>query len=291
MRGQGGVGWNRKKFPESNLHVYGTDDTLIMVYNTRGWARKRDRKNTRGRLRKNIVTRFKVPYALISDNGLQFDSKAFRKYCSDLSIKNRYSTPAYPQGNGQAEAVNKAIVNGLKKRLDDAKGKWVEELPHVLWTYQTTPRQSTGETPFSMTYGVEAVIPLETGFPTLRTSAFTSDGNDKLLKKSLDLIEEWRENAMVQLAYYQHKLKQGYDTNVKLRSLVPRDLVLRKVLGNTKNPAWGKLGPNWEGPYRVTSMAGIGAYYLEDLDEKNCTSSLDCKQPKEVLLLISAILF
>ena len=182
-------------------------------------------------------------------------------------------------------------MNGLKKRLDDVKGKWVEELPHVLWTYQTTPRQSTGETPFSMTYGVEAVIPLETGFPTLRTSAFTSDGNDKLLKKSLDLIEEWRENAMVQLACYQHKLKQGYDTNVKLRSLVPRDLVLRKVLGNTKNPAWGKLGPNWEGPYRVTSMAGIGAYYLEDLDEKNCTSSLDCKQPKEVLLLISAILF
>ena len=58
-----------------------------------------------------------------------------------------------------------------------------------------------------MTYGVEAVIPLETGFPTLRTSAFTSDGNDELLKKSLDLIEEQRENAVVRLAYYQHKLK------------------------------------------------------------------------------------
>ena len=60
---------------------------------------------------------------LISDNGLQFDSKAFRKYCYDLGIKNKYSTPAYPQGNGLAEAVNKVIVNGLKKRLDDAKGK------------------------------------------------------------------------------------------------------------------------------------------------------------------------
>ena len=56
---------------------------------------------------KNIVTRFGVPYVLISDNGLQFDSKAFRKYCSDLGIKNRYSTSSYPQGNGQAEAVNK----------------------------------------------------------------------------------------------------------------------------------------------------------------------------------------
>ena len=215
-----------------------------------------------------LVTRFGVPYALISDNGLQFDSKAFKKYCSDLGIKNRYSTPIYPQGNGQAKTINKVIVNGLKKRLDDTKGKWIEELPHVLWTYRTTPRKSTGKTPFSMTYGAEAVIPLENGFLTMRTSTFTSNGNDELLKKSLDLVEERRENAMVQLAYYQHKLKQGYDMNVKLRPLAPGDLVLRKVLGNTKNPTWGKLGPNWEGPYRITSMAGIGEYYLEDLDEK-----------------------
>ena len=156
----------------------------------------------------------------------------------------------------------------LKRYWTNAKGRWVEELPHVLWTYRTTPRKSTGETPFSMTYGVEAVIPLENGFPTMRTSTFTSDENDELLKKNLDLIEERRENAMVQLAYYQHKLKQGYDMNVKLRSLAPGDLVLRKVLGNTKNPAWEKLGPNWEGPYRITSIAGVGAYYLEDLDER-----------------------
>ena len=150
-------------------------------------------------------------------------------------------------------------MNGLKKRLDDAKGRWVEEFPHVLWTYRTTPRKSTGETPFSMTYGAEAVIPLKNGFPTMRSSAFTSDGNNELLKKNLDLIEERRGNAMVQLAYYQHKLKQDYVMNVKLRPLAPGDLVLRKVVGNTKNPAWGKLGLNWEGPYRITSVAGVGA--------------------------------
>ena len=58
-----------------------------------------------------------------------------------------------------------------------------------------------------MTYGAEAIIPLENDFPTLRSSAFSSDGNNELLKKNLDLIEERRENAMVQLAYYQYKLK------------------------------------------------------------------------------------
>ena len=148
-------------------------------------------------------------------------------------------------------------MNELKKRLDDAKGRWVKELPHVLWTYKTTPRKSTGETPFSMTYGAEAVIPLESDFPTMKSGGFTPDGNEELLKRNLDLIEEWRENARVQLAYYQHKLKQGYDLSVKLRPLAPGDLVLRKVVGNAKNPAWGKLGPNWEGPYRVTTVAGI----------------------------------
>ena len=72
---------------------------------------------------RNIVTRFGVPYTLISHNGLQFDSKAFRRYCGELGIRNGYSTPTYPQGNGQAEATNKVIVARLKKRLDDAKGK------------------------------------------------------------------------------------------------------------------------------------------------------------------------
>ena len=122
----------------------------------------------------------------------------------------------------------------------------MEELPHVFWTYRTPPRRSTWETPFSLTYGAETVIPLETGFPTLRTNSFNPSSNNELLEKCLDFIEERRESAMVQLAYYQHKLKQGYDVNIKLRPLVPGDLVLRKVLCTTKNPAWGKLGLNWE---------------------------------------------
>ena len=93
---------------------------------------------------------------------------------------------------------------------------------------------------FSMTYGAKVVLPLETSFPTLRTGTFTPSNNDELLGKRLDLIEEKRKNAMIQLAYYHQKLKQGYDANVKLRPLALGDLVLRKVLGNAKNPSWGK---------------------------------------------------
>ena len=185
-----------------------------------------------------------------------------------MGITNRYSTPACPRGNGQAETSNKVIVNGLKKRLDDAKGRWAEELPHVLWAYCTTPQRSTGETPFAMTYGVEAVIPLEANFPKLRISSFTPSTNDDLLGESLYLVEERRERATIHLAYYHQKLKRGYDANVKLRPLATGDLVLRRVVGAAKDPSWGKIGPNWEGPFRITSVTGIGAYYLEDLDEK-----------------------
>ena len=72
---------------------------------------------------------------LISNNGKQFDNKAFREYCCNLGITNRCLSPAYPQSNGQAEATTKTIVNGLKKMLEGAKGTWTEELPNVLWAY------------------------------------------------------------------------------------------------------------------------------------------------------------
>ena len=98
-------------------------------------------------------------------------------------------------------------MDRLNKRLDEAKGRWVEELPHVLWIYQTTFHRSTRETPFSMTYGSKVMVPLEIGFPTLRTSLFTPDNNDRLLKRSLDLVDERKEAATVQLTYYQQKLK------------------------------------------------------------------------------------
>ena len=88
-----------------------------------------------------------------------------------------------------------------------------------------------------MTYGADAIIPLEANFPTMRTSSFTPSSNDELLGKSLDLIEERRKKAVIQLAYYHQKLKQGHDADVKLRPLASGDLVLRKVVGIAKNPS------------------------------------------------------
>uniref|UniRef100_A0A2N9GJI0 RNA-directed DNA polymerase n=1 Tax=Fagus sylvatica TaxID=28930 RepID=A0A2N9GJI0_FAGSY len=217
---------------------------------------------------KNIITRFGIPRCFVSDNGTQFDSGPFKKYCSDFGIRNHFSSPAYPQGNGQAESSNKVILSGIKKKLEEAKGRWVEELPTVLWTFRTTPRSSTGETPYSLTYGVEAVIPLEVGLPTLRSEEYDQDNNELVLAKDLDLAQERRDLAMIRLASYQGDLKKRYGKSVRERILAPGDLVLRKVLGSKRDPTQGKLGANWEGPYQIMSEAGLGAFNLQGMDGK-----------------------
>ena len=209
-----------------------------------------------------------MPDTLISDNGLQFNSRAFRNFCRGLGIINRYSTSAYPQSNGQAKAINKTILNGTKRRLDGAKGNWAEELPNVLWAYRTTPHRSTGKTPFSLTYGAEAVIIAKVNLCSARIDGFNPVQNEMMMVERLDLLEEYREAAVIRLAEYQQKLAQRYNRDVNAREFDAGDLVLRRAVGNMRDTNTGKLALTWEGPYRVTSIAGAGAYYLEDLDKR-----------------------
>ena len=90
---------------------------------------------------------------IISDNGQQFDNQGFRDFCSNLGIRFQFSSPG--------EVMNRTLLKIIKTKLDDAKGAWHEELPNVLWAYRTTARTLTGETPFRLTYGTEAVILVE----------------------------------------------------------------------------------------------------------------------------------
>ena len=121
---------------------------------------------------KNIVCRFGIPRTIISDNSRQFDSQAFRSFCSNLGIKNKYLSPGHPQANGQTEVTNRTLLILIKSRLVGAKGAWPEELPNVLWAYRTTTRTPTGETPFNLTYGIEAVNPVEVGLTSLKREFF-----------------------------------------------------------------------------------------------------------------------
>ncbi|KAL6315364.1 hypothetical protein AAG906_000472 [Vitis piasezkii] len=120
---------------------------------------------------------------------------AFRTFCSKLKIKNLYSTPRYPQSNGQAEATNKTLLSTLKKRLKKTKRRWVDELPGVLWTYKMTLGRPTGTTPFAFVYGMDAVIPTEIGMPTARTTIQGQRDEKQELERQLDWVDEVRGNT------------------------------------------------------------------------------------------------
>ncbi|XP_016199467.1 uncharacterized protein LOC107640461 [Arachis ipaensis] len=137
-----------------------------------------------------VITRFGIPEVVISDNGTQFTDKKFMEFLSGLGIKQRFSSVEHPQTNRQVEAANKVILLGLKKRLDNKKGTWADELVSVLWSYRTTEQSATGETPFCLTYGVDAVIPVEIGEPNPR---LLLAGMSEAVEK--DLVEETREMA------------------------------------------------------------------------------------------------
>ncbi|XP_056864046.1 uncharacterized protein LOC130511189 [Raphanus sativus] len=109
-----------------------------------------------------------IPYEIVTDNGSQFISTRFEAFCEKWKIRLNKSTPRYLQCNGQAETINKTVLDGLKKRLDEKKGRWAEELEVVLWSHRTTPRRGTGETPFARVYGTECMIPAEVEFPGIR---------------------------------------------------------------------------------------------------------------------------
>nr|XP_023896291.1 uncharacterized protein LOC112008185 [Quercus suber] len=215
---------------------------------------------------KNIVCRFGIPRTIISDNGRQFDCRGFRDFCSGLGIKNQFSSPGHPQANGQTEVTNRTLLKIIKAKLDDAKGTWPEELPNVLWAYRTTARTPTGETPFRLTYGTEAVIPVEVGVTSTRREVFNEDENDDSLRFDLDCLDEVRDKAFSRMTEYQKKMTEYYNRRVKLRRLDIGDLVLRKVTQATKDPTQGKLGPTWEGPYKVIHYSRRGSYHLETLD-------------------------
>ena len=102
-------------------------------------------------------------------------------------------------------------MNGLKKRLDDAKGRWAEEQPNILWAYRTTPKRSTGETPFSLTYGAEVVIPAEVNLCSARVNGFNPAQNELMMAERLDLPEEYREAAAIRLAKYQQEFARRYN--------------------------------------------------------------------------------
>ncbi|KAI5335184.1 hypothetical protein L3X38_025317 [Prunus dulcis] len=160
------------------------------------------------------------------------------------------------------------MLDCLKKRLEGVEGKWVDELPGVLGAYRTTKRRSTGETPFSLAYGTEAIIPSHITVPSMSIEVGSLDQNCKQMRVNLDLLEEEREKAIVRVATYKQQLTSHYNKKAKIRQFQPGNLVLRKSFITALRQGSKKMKPNWEGPYVISRSGGSGSYTLDTLEGK-----------------------
>ena len=213
---------------------------------------------------KGLVCRFGVPNRVITDNGTQFTSRTFMQYIQDLGSKVCFASIAHPRSNGPAERANAEVLRGLNTRtfekLHKCGMRWIDELPTVLWSIRTTPNRATGQTPFALVYGAEAVLPTELIYGSPRVLAYDELEQEQLRQDGAMLLEEDHLQDAVLAARYQQALRRYHSRKVKARSFEEGDLVLRRVQ-SAKNS--NKLTPKWEGPYRVKRVTRPGVVRLE----------------------------
>ncbi|XP_071714676.1 uncharacterized protein [Rutidosis leptorrhynchoides] len=163
-----------------------------------------------------------------------------------MNIVHKFTSVAYPQGNGLCEVTNRDIVSRFKKRLNEKRIGWVDELSNVLWAYRTTFKKSTGETPFSLVYGSEAMIPAEILVPTHRVANFDETANNDALCENLNFVDERRLMAAIKEANNKQQIAKYYNKKVRALAFDVGEWVLHNNEASRAKTV-GKLGPNWEG--------------------------------------------
>ena len=117
-------------------------------------------------------------------------------------------------------------------------------------------RTLTSETPFNLAYRSDVVILVEVGLISYRVAHYEEKENEKQLHLNLNLMDEVRTNVEQRVARYKNLMTKYHDALVKPRHFNIGDLILKRVSLAIKDPAHGKLGPNWEEPYKVINSKG-----------------------------------
>jgi len=157
------------------------------------------------------------------------------------------------ESNGAVERANKVIFSAIAKTLFNLrKGKWVEELPKVVWSHNTTASRTTGFTPFKLFYDEEAMLPEEARHQSLHVIKQALAEDEEYSKET---IEGTRLEAVENITKYQDQTKKWRDNKVIRKIIQDGDLVLRRR-PNAENV--GKLQPKWEGPYMAKAAGSPG---------------------------------
>jgi hypothetical protein len=212
--------------------------------------------------------RFGIPNSIITDLGSNFTSSEFFNFCKQQSIQIKYASVVHPRANGQVERANGMILEALRKKVFDKneklEGKWIKELPYVVWSLRTQPSRALhGNTPFFMVYGSEAMLPTDLMFGAPRLVFENIAEGEATRLEDIDVLEEERLNTVIQLPRYQQTLRRYHDKPVRHRSFTVGDLVLRRIL---TGEGQHKLSPLWEGPSIVSKVTRRGSYRLTQMD-------------------------
>ncbi|KAM1754933.1 hypothetical protein ACFX12_007327 [Malus domestica] len=195
-----------------------------------------------------------------------FSNRLVDELCEKYKFKQHKSSMYHALANGLAEAFNKTLCNLLKKVIGRTKKDWHERIGEALWAYRTTYRTPTQATPYSLVYGVEAVLPLESQIPSLRMAlqeGLTDEENAKLRLQELEALDEKRLEAQQHLECYQARLSKAFNKRVFPRSFQMGDLVLslrRPIITTHKTKS--KFTSKWDGPYVIQEVYTNGAYLI-----------------------------
>ena len=199
----------------------------------------------------------------------------------EYGIQQHRSSAYRPQTNGAVEVVNKNIKKILRNMVETSRD-WLN-LPFALWAYRTSFHTLTGATPYSLVYGMEAVLPVEIEMGSLRVALKYQISETEWAQSRYDklsLLDERRLRAADHVQAYQRKMTRTFRKRVKPRKFKKGDLVLKVLKGLINDPR-GKYRPNWSGPYVIRDLTREGAAWLTDLDENQFTELVNVDQLKK----------
>ncbi|XP_050227807.1 uncharacterized protein LOC126677299 [Mercurialis annua] len=172
--------------------------------------------------------------------------------------------------SGQAESSNKIIINIVQKMLEENPRDWHRILLEALWAYCISRRNATGVSPFMLTYGHDAMLPMEVVMRSLRVAKqnhLTPEDYNETMMMELENLEEGRLQALSNMIIQKKKVSKSYNKKVRPKTFHEDELVWKLILPlGTTDREYGKWSTNWEGPFLVHKVMKGNAYWLSSLE-------------------------
>jgi hypothetical protein len=256
--------------PFKNLHGY--EHILVMVDYVSKWVeampcRKASTEESIAMIKSMIFPRFSTPRILISDGGIHFTGKNFKKCLSKLGIEHRVSMAYNPQTNGQAKTSNRQLKSIINKTITKGGKNWSKKLNGALWAYQTAFKTLIGMTPYQFVYGKACHLLVELEHKAYWViKEMNLDLDAPVVKRSIQISElkEMRLKAYENASMYKGRIKRWYDKSLKKIGFKEGDKVLLYT-SRFKTFGKGKLQSKWDIPYIVHSVLSNGEVTIMDV--------------------------